>query len=90
MTVEPGVYFIPALIERWRDEKKFPDFINYEKLNALLSFGGIRIEDNVLVTLKGARLLGQPIPKTIEEVEAARSFPDPQISFLYYPPEYPG
>jgi Xaa-Pro aminopeptidase len=69
LTVEPGVYFIPALIERWRDEKKFPEFINYDKLGAWLSFGGIRIEDNVLVTSKGSRLLGTPIPKTIKEVE---------------------
>ncbi|MDR0311301.1 MAG: aminopeptidase P family protein [Acidobacteriota bacterium] len=73
LTVEPGVYFIPALIERWRDEKKFPEFINYDKLGAWLSFGGIRVEDNVVVTSKGARLLGTPIPKTIEEVEAALS-----------------
>jgi len=73
MTVEPGVYFIPALIERGRGEKKFPEFINYDKLDAWLSFGGIRIEDDVLVTSKGARLLGRPIPKTIEEIEAACS-----------------
>jgi Xaa-Pro aminopeptidase len=71
LTVEPGVYFIPALIERWRDEKKLPEFINYDKLDEWLSFGGIRIEDDMLVTSKGARLLGPPVPKTIEEVEAA-------------------
>ena len=71
LTVEPGVYFIPALIERWRGEKKCQEFINYDKLSAWLSFGGIRIEDDVLVTSKGARILGPPIPKTIEEVEAA-------------------
>jgi Xaa-Pro aminopeptidase len=71
LTVEPGVYFIPALIERWRGEKKLPEFINYDKLGAWLSFGGIRIEDDVLVTPEGARLLGPPIPKSIKEVEAA-------------------
>jgi len=71
LTVEPGIYFIPALIERWRGEKKLPEFINYDKLDKWLSFGGIRIEDDVLVTPKGSRLLGPPIPKTIEEVEAA-------------------
>lgn len=71
LTVEPGIYFIPALIERRRDEKKFSEFINYDKLGKWLSFGGIRIEDDVLVTPKGARLLGPPIPKTIGEVEAA-------------------
>ena len=71
LTVEPGVYFIPALIEQWRDEKKFPEFINYDKLNAWFSLGGIRVEDDALITQKGARFLGPPIPKTIEEVEAA-------------------
>lgn len=71
LTVEPGAYFIPALIERWREEKKFPDFIDYGKLDAWLGFGGIRIEDDVLVTPKGAKVLGPGIPKTIEEVEAA-------------------
>ena len=71
MTVEPGVYFIPALIERWRNEKKFPEFINYDRLDSWLSFGGIRIEDDVLVTQGGARLLGPPIPKTVKEVESA-------------------
>jgi Xaa-Pro aminopeptidase len=71
MTVEPGVYFIPALIERRREEKKFHEFINYDKLGAWLSFGGIRIEDDVVVTPKGARLLGPHIPKTISELEAS-------------------
>ena len=71
LTVEPGIYFIPALIAQWRGENKFPEFINYDKLQAWLSFGGIRIEDDVVVTPKGSRLLGPPIPKTIKEVEAA-------------------
>jgi Xaa-Pro aminopeptidase len=71
VTVEPGVYFIPALIDRWRGEKKLTEFINYDNLGAWLSFGGIRIEDDVLVTSKGARLLGRPIPKTIREIEEA-------------------
>ena len=77
LTVEPGIYFIPALIERWRGEKKLAEFINYDKLDAWLSFGGIRIEDDVLVTSNGARLLGPPIPKTIEEVQAACALPPP-------------
>ena len=75
LTVEPGIYFIPALIERWRSEKKCQEFINYDKLGAWLSFGGIRIEDNILVTSKGSRLLNPSIPKTIEEVEAACARP---------------
>lgn len=71
LTVEPGAYFIPALIERWCGEKKFPEFINYDKLDAWLDFGGIRIEDDVLVTARGAKVLGPGIPKTIEAVQAA-------------------
>jgi Xaa-Pro aminopeptidase len=69
LTVEPGIYFIPALIDRWRSEEKFVDFIDYEKLESYRDFGGIRIEDDVLVTEEGSRILGKPIPKTVQEVE---------------------
>lgn len=69
ITVEPGVYFIPALIDAWQAEKKFADLINYEKFQEFRDFGGIRIEDNVLVTATGHRVLGAPIPKTVAEVE---------------------
>ena len=69
-TVEPGCYFIPELIEKWKTEGKFKEFINYNKLEAYMSIGGIRIEDNVLITEKGHKLLGKPIPKTIKEVES--------------------
>jgi Xaa-Pro aminopeptidase len=68
-TVEPGCYFIPELIARWKGEKKFTEFINYGKIDNYLSIGGIRIEDNVLITEKGHKLLGKPIPKTVKEVE---------------------
>jgi Xaa-Pro aminopeptidase len=73
LTVEPGIYFIPALIERWQKEQLHKEFINYEKVNAFLGFGGIRIEDNVMVTPAGAHVLGPAIPKTIPEVEEACS-----------------
>lgn len=69
-TVEPGCYFIPELIGLWKKEGKFKDFINYSKLDAYLSIGGIRIEDNVLITEKGHKLLGKPIPKTVKEIES--------------------
>lgn len=72
LTVEPGLYFIPALIHQWKDEGKFKSFINYDALEPYLNFGGIRLEDNVLVTKDGFRVLGPRIPKTIEEVEALR------------------
>jgi Xaa-Pro aminopeptidase len=73
LTVEPGIYFIPALIERWQAERLHMEFLNYDEINAFRSFGGIRIEDNVLVTSTGARVLGPRIPKTIPEVEEACS-----------------
>ncbi|HZY24739.1 MAG TPA: aminopeptidase P family protein [Bacteroidales bacterium] len=72
-TVEPGCYFIPELIDMWKGEGKFKDFINYSKLDAYMSIGGIRIEDNVLITDKGHKLLGKPIPKTVKEVESVCS-----------------
>lgn len=69
VTVEPGIYFIPALIDQWAAENKFDQFIDYEKVEAYRDFGGIRIEDDVLVTQDGSQVLGKPIPKTVEEVE---------------------
>ena len=69
LTVEPGIYFIPALIDTWRGEKKFTQFINYEKVEEYRDFGGIRLEDDVLVTEDGYRIIGKSIPKTVEEVE---------------------
>ena len=71
MTVEPGLYFIPALVEKWRKEKKFRDFIAYDEVEKYLDFGGARIEDNVLVTEKGHRVLGPLIPKTVADIEKA-------------------
>jgi Xaa-Pro aminopeptidase len=70
MTNEPGCYFIPALIEQWKSEKKLEQFINYSKVESYLDFGGVRIEDDVLITETGSKVLGTPIPKTVDEVEA--------------------
>jgi Xaa-Pro aminopeptidase len=70
-TVEPGVYFIPELIDRWRADGLHREFIRYERLDAYRSFGGVRIEDDVLVTEQGSRVLGPPIPKSVADVEAA-------------------
>ncbi len=73
MTVEPGIYFIPELIDKWQKEGRHAEFINYDVLQNYRTFGGIRIEDNILVTARGRRVLGKPIPKTIAEIEALRN-----------------
>lgn len=70
ITDEPGCYFIPALIDKWRAENKFTDFLNYDIIDTYKDFGGIRLEDDVLITATGSRFLGKKhIPLTIEEVE---------------------
>jgi len=70
MTVEPGIYMIPVLMARWRAEGKFAEFLDYDAIERFRAFGGIRLEDDVLVTETGNRVLGQPIPIEMEEVEA--------------------
>ena len=69
MTIEPGIYFIPELIDIWKAENKLSEFINYDVVDTYRGFGGIRIEDDILVTASGCRVLGKPIPKTVEEIE---------------------
>lgn len=68
-TIEPGCYFIPELIEKWKTEKMHKEFINYDTAEKYLDFGGVRIEDDVLITESGHKVLGKPIPKTLKEVE---------------------
>ena len=69
ITNEPGIYFIPALIDKWKAEKINSEFINFDKVETYKDFGGIRLEDDILITDKGARVLGKAIPKTVAEVE---------------------
>ena len=69
LTNEPGIYFIPALVKMWKNEGKHTDFINYNEVEKYLDFGGVRLEDDILVTEAGSRLIGKRIPITIEEIE---------------------
>jgi len=69
-TCEPGIYFIPELIDQWKAKKKFKNFIDYDKVEEYRNFGGIRIEDCILVTQNGYKVLGRPIPKEVDDVEA--------------------
>jgi len=70
LTIEPGIYFIPALIDMWKSEGKFTEFINYDVVETYKDFGGVRIEDDILVTEDGYKVLGKAIPKTVAEIEA--------------------
>lgn len=71
VTDEPGIYFIPALIDEWRAKGHCAEFINYDKLETYKDFGGIRIEDDVLITSDGCRFLGSKrIPYHPAELEA--------------------
>ena len=71
MTDEPGIYFIPQLIDEWRAKGLHKDFINYSLLETYKDFGGIRLEDDILITADGCRMIGErQIPITCDDVEA--------------------
>lgn len=70
VTDEPGIYFIPALIDEWRAKKHCAEFLNFDKLDEYKDFGGIRIEDDILITAGGCRFLGKDrIPYHAKDVE---------------------
>ena len=70
LTDEPGIYFIPALIDDWRKNGTNAEFLNFDKIDEYRDFGGIRIEDDVLITDDGCRFVGkQRIPYHVEDVE---------------------
>jgi Xaa-Pro aminopeptidase len=69
ITNEPGIYFIPALIDKWKNEKINTDFINFDMVDQYRDFGGIRLEDDILITETGSRILGKRVPIDPDEVE---------------------
>jgi len=71
-TIEPGIYFIPELMDLWRSQNRFNEFINWDEVYNYRDFGGIRNEEDFVMTENGARLLGKPKPKSIAEIEAIR------------------
>ncbi|HEY6578390.1 MAG TPA: aminopeptidase P family protein, partial [Rhizomicrobium sp.] len=70
VTVEPGLYFIPALIDRWESDGRHAGLIDYCRVRDFLPVHGIRIEDDVLITDEGPRVLGPVIPKETQAIEA--------------------
>ena len=72
LTVEPGIYFIPQLMDLWRSDGHCGDFIDFDELDKWRDFGGVRCEEDFLITADGSRRLGRAKPKTIEELEALR------------------
>lgn len=68
-TIEPGIYFIPDLFEKWKKEKLYEEFLNYEEIEKYMDFGGIRMERDVLITENGAKILGESFPRTADEIE---------------------
>ncbi|MDD2284972.1 MAG: aminopeptidase P family protein [Paludibacter sp.] len=73
LTIEPGVYFIPELIDLWKSQNKFTEFIDYPKAEEYKDFSGVRNEEDILITDTGYKVLGKPLAKSVEEVEAERA-----------------
>jgi Xaa-Pro aminopeptidase len=73
LTVEPGIYMIPQLMDQWKAENKFAEFINYDTLDGYRDFSGIRVEEDFLITEDGYQQIGERLPITVDEVEAVRA-----------------
>lgn len=73
LTVEPGLYFNPFLIDAWKAEGKYTDFVNYNEVEKFKNFGGMRVEEDFLITEKGTELLGNPLAKTADEIEELKA-----------------
>jgi Xaa-Pro aminopeptidase len=72
LTIEPGIYFIPQLLDQWQAEKLHSEYIDYEKVAQYRDFGGIRVEDAYVITETGSMLLGDPLEIEIKAIEGIR------------------
>jgi Xaa-Pro aminopeptidase len=72
ITVEPGIYFVPQLMDLWRSQGHCAEFLDFDRLDAWRDFGGVRNEEDYLITADGARRLGPRKPMTVAEVQALR------------------
>ena len=73
VTVEPGIYFNPGLIDEWAAAKKWDNFIDYHRLEKFRDAAGFRVEEDFVITARGSRVLGKPLGKTADEIETLRS-----------------
>jgi len=73
LTIEPGIYFIPELIDQWRSKGHNSAFINFDNVDKYRSFGGIRNEEDFLITETGYELLGKPKPKSVDDIYSIRA-----------------
>ena len=73
VTVEPGLYFNPYLIDAWRAKGKYTDFVNYDAVEKMKGFGGVRIEEDFVISASGSRLLGEPLAKTPDTIETLKN-----------------
>lgn len=74
ITNEPGIYFIPELIDQWKANQKHTDFINYSEVDKLRTFGGIRLEDDLHITAASAEIIGKRVPITVDEIMSIQSY----------------
>lgn len=73
LTIEPGIYFNPFLIDSWKAQGKYTDFVNYAEVEKFKTFGGIRVEEDFLITDTGKQLLGDPLAKTAKAIEELKN-----------------
>ena len=73
LTVEPGIYFNPFLIDAWEEQGKYTNFVNYGEVQKFRNFGGMRVEEDFLITATGKQLLGDPLAKTADEIEELKN-----------------